>query len=161
GSIIQDETVIFKSQTQIMRKIFTLLAVLLSMAMFVQAQSKNGKITGSIKDGPQKNLQSATITLLRAKDSSSVKFSVTNKDGNYEFVNIAEGKYLVSVTLVGYDKSFSALFEITAAKPEVSLGTIVLTEAAKSIGGVTVTAKRPFIEAKIDKTVVNVEASPS
>jgi iron complex outermembrane receptor protein len=144
-----------------MRKIFTLLALFLSMAMFVDAQTKIGKINGSIKDGPQKNLQSATITLLRAKDSSSVKFSVTNKEGKYEFVNISEGKYLVSATLVGYEKSFSTPFEITAARPEISLGTITLTEAAKNLGGVTVTAKRPFIEAKIDKTVVNVESSPS
>ena len=70
-----------------MRRIFTLPAIFFGTAMFLQAQTKTGKITGSIKDGPQKNLQSATITLLRAKDSSSVKFSVTNKEGNYEFVN--------------------------------------------------------------------------
>jgi iron complex outermembrane recepter protein len=144
-----------------MRKIFTLLAIFLCSALLVQAQIKNGKVTGSIKDGPQKNLQSATITLLRAKDSSAVKFSVTSKDGNYEFVNVKEGKYLVSVTLVGYQKAFSPSFEINEANAEVNLTTITLNEAAKNLGGVTVTAKRPFIEAKIDKTVVNVEASPT
>jgi iron complex outermembrane recepter protein len=144
-----------------MRKVIVLLALFLSMAMFVQAQTKNGKINGSIKDGPQKNLQSATITLLKAKDSSSVKFTVTNKDGVYEFADISEGKYMVSVTLVGYDKSFSTPFEITAANPEIKLETITLTETVKGIGGVTVTAKKPFIETKIDKTVVNVEASPT
>ena len=31
----------------------------------------------------------------------------------------------------------------------------------KDLGGVTVTAQRPFIETKIDKTVVNVDASPT
>src|SRR6185436_5196063 len=144
-----------------MRKVYTLLAVFLGMALFVHAQTKNGKVTGSIIDGPQKNLQSATITLLRAKDSASVKFSVTNREGNYEFVSVKEGKYLVSVTLVGYQKAFSPSFEITSSNPEIKLGTITLVEAPKSLGGVTVTAKRPFIEAKIDKTVVNVEASPS
>ncbi|MFI5130910.1 MAG: TonB-dependent receptor domain-containing protein, partial [Chitinophagales bacterium] len=143
-----------------MRKSVTLMAVFIGMAMFVQAQTKTGKITGSIKDGPQKNLQSATITLLRAKDSSSVKFSVTNKEGTYEFINVKEGKYLVSVTLVGYEKSFSPSFEINEANSEINLATIVLTESAKNLGGVTVSAKRPFIEAKIDKMVVNVEASP-
>jgi hypothetical protein len=66
---------------------------------------------------------------------------VTNKEGKYEFADISEGKYLVSATLVGYEKSFSAPFEITAAKPEISLGTITLTEAAKNLGGVTVSAK--------------------
>jgi outer membrane receptor protein involved in Fe transport len=144
-----------------MRKLFLLQAVFLSMAMFVYAQTRNGKIIGSIKDGPQKNLQSATISLLRAKDSSTIKFTVTNKDGSYEFADINEGKYLVSVTLVGYEKSFTPVFEITAANPEINLGTIVLAEVAKGLEGVTVTAKRPFIESKIDKTIVNVDASPT
>jgi len=143
-----------------MRKI-SLLTLLTGLALFVQGQIKNGKITGSIKDGPQKNLQSATISLLRVKDSSTVKFTVTDKEGNYEFSNVKEGKYLVSVTLVGYEKSYSQSFDISEANSEIKLGTITLTEAAKSIGGVTVTAKKPFIETKIDKTVVNVESSPS
>jgi len=140
-----------------MRIILTLLAVLAGLALFAQG---NGKITGNIKDGPQKNLQSATIALLRAKDSSTIKFSVTNKDGYYEFVNVKEGKYLVSVTLVGFEKSFSQPFEVTGANPEINVAVITLTESAKSLGGVTVTAKKPFIETKIDKTIVNVEASP-
>src|SRR5258706_16115507 len=144
-----------------MRKIFTVLAFFLSMVTFVHAQVKTGKITGSIKDGPQKNLQYATITLLRAKDSSSVKFSVSNKEGNFEFVNIKEGKYLVSVTLVGYEKSLSPSFKINEANSEINLGTFVLNESAKNLGGVTVSAKKPFIKAKIDKMVVNVESSKS
>ena len=32
---------------------------------------------------------------------------------------------------------------------------------AKSLGDVTVNSKKPFIETKIDKTIVNVEASPT
>ena len=144
-----------------MRERLTVMAILISSALLAQAPKKNVKITGTIKDGPQKNLQSATITLLKAKDSSTVKFSISDKDGKYEFVDIPEGKYLVSVSLVGYEKSFSTPFEVTSASPDINLGTIVLVEEARSIGGVTVTAKKPFIETKIDKTVVNVESSPT
>jgi iron complex outermembrane recepter protein len=144
-----------------MRKITLLLAAVLGSILFVAAQSKNGKITGSIKDGSLKDLQSSTITLLRAKDSSSIKFAVANKNGEYEFAGIPEGKYIVSVTSVGYGKTFSPSFEITEAKPEINLGIITLTETAKTIGEVTVSARRPFIETRIDKTVVNVEASPT
>ena len=144
-----------------MRKVFALLAISLGMASLVNAQTKKGKINGSIKDGSQKNLQSTTITLLKAKDSSSVKFAVANKNGEYEFVNISEGKYIVSVTSVGYEKVFSAVFEITEALSEINLGVMTLAEKSRSLGEVTVTAKKPFIETKIDKTVVNVEASPT
>lgn len=144
-----------------MRKILGLLAISLAIGSFTYAQSKKGKIKGTIKDASEKNLQSATISLLKAKDSSSVKFAVANKNGEYEFVNISEGKYIVSVTSVGYEKVFSTVFEITEAIPEVSLAVITLAEKTKNLSEVTVTAKKPFIETKIDKTIVNVEASPT
>ena len=38
---------------------------------------------------------------------------------------------------------------------------LVISEQAKDLGGVTVTAKKPFIEARPDKTIVNVDASPT
>ena len=37
--------------------------------------------------------------------------------------------------------------------------TIELIPVAKSVAGVTVTAKKPLIEQRIDRTIVNVEAS--
>lgn len=144
-----------------MRKIITFAAVFLGVTTVVNAQAKKGKINGSIKDGSQKNIETATITLLKAIDSSSVKFAVANKNGDYEFVNISEGKYIVAVISIGYEKVFSTAFEITEAKPEMKLGTITLIETAKNLEGVTVTAKKPFIETKIDKTIVNVESSPT
>jgi hypothetical protein len=49
-----------------MRKMTSLLAVFSGMILFAQAQTKIGKISGAIKDGSRKNLQLATITLLRA-----------------------------------------------------------------------------------------------
>ncbi|HEY0732617.1 MAG TPA: outer membrane beta-barrel family protein, partial [Chitinophagaceae bacterium] len=43
----------------------------------------------------------------------------------------------------------------------VELPVTVLNEAAKSLQEVTVQSTRPFVETKIDKTVVNVDASPT
>ena len=143
-----------------MRNLFTLLTgILFSVITF--SQTKNAKIAGLITDESQKPLQSASVSLLRAKDSSLVKIAVTNKEGKYEFENIGEGKYLLSVTSVGFQKRFGSALEITADNSLLNAETIKLPAEAKSIEGVTVTAKRPFIETKIDKTVVNVDASPT
>ncbi|HZI54595.1 MAG TPA: outer membrane beta-barrel family protein, partial [Chitinophagaceae bacterium] len=73
----------------------------------------------------------------------------------------AEGNFLLSVSSVGYEKKFSQAFEISTVNSSLQIDPMQLTEAAKSLGGVTVTAKKPFIETKIDKTVVNVDASPT
>lgn len=142
-----------------MRKILTLLTVSLITTLVSQAQSLQGKISGTIIDGGVKTIESATITLHRAKDSSVAKMSVASKEGKYEFDGIGEGQYFVSVTAVGHSKGFSGTFEINSANTSVALKTIELVPQAKSLGVVTVASKKPLIEQKIDRMVVNVEAS--
>src|SRR5260221_7647319 len=99
-----------------MRKLFTLLlASLTAFSLNVMAQGKNGKITGTVIDGSQKVIESATITLLKAKDSSVAKISMADKTGKFEFENIPEGKYLVSISAVGHQPGYSESVEITTA----------------------------------------------
>ncbi len=143
-----------------MRKILTMLTFALTTLSFVgYAQIKNGKVSGTVIDGSIKTIESATITLLRATDSSVVKMSVADKTGKYEFDGVPEGQYLVSITAVGHNKGFSEPFAITSANSVVTVKTIELVPKPKAMGEVTVTAKKPLIEQKIDRMVVNVEAA--
>ncbi|HVG42336.1 MAG TPA: TonB-dependent receptor, partial [Chitinophagaceae bacterium] len=138
----------------LMTGIFVTLFPLVSLA-----QTKTGKVSGTVQDGSQKVIESATITLLKAKDSSVAKLSVADKGGKFGFENIKDGKYLVAVTAVGHQKGFSETFEINDANSTVTLKPIELLPQSKSLKAVEVTAKRPLIEQKIDRTIVNVEAS--
>src|SRR5437762_8232982 len=104
-----------------MKKIFTLLCIAMLFASAIIPQTKQGKINGTVKDGDQKAIHSATVSLLKAKDSSLIKFAATNKNGEYEFVDVADGKYLLSVTNVGYTKVLSSSFEISAVASIVSV----------------------------------------
>ena len=124
--------------------------VLLFSALFTNAQ-----ITGIVKqDG--KAVANATVTLHNAKDSSTVKLGVTNNDGKYTFGGIKAGRYLVSASFVGYAKAFGNVFTTTDAPYTVS--EIILQKNANSnLGDVTVVAKKPMIEVKADKTILNVE----
>jgi iron complex outermembrane receptor protein len=142
-----------------MKKIFTLFSLAFFFSFIANAQSGN-KITGSVRDAALKNIQSATVSLLKAKDSSIVKFSSTTKGGAFEFSDISNGQYLVAVSSVGYEKAYSIIFEVSSSSA-TSVPVISLTEQAKGLTNVTVTAKKPFIETKIDKTIVNVESSPT
>ena len=143
-----------------MKKLLTLcLSICLTIWSF--SQEKTGKVSGLVQDQSGKDLQAATISLLKAKDSVLVKATATGKDGKFEFDQVANGDYLVLVTSVGFEKNYSASFAINTANPAVQVPAVKMIEAAKGIGGVTVTAKRPFIETKIDKTIVNVDASPT
>src|SRR5215217_2671099 len=140
-----------------MKKIFTMLAVLgISMVSFGQTK---GKITGIVQDGNQKIIEAATISLLRAKDSTIAKVAAADKSGKFEFENISEGKYLVAITAIGHQKGYSPTFEINSDNSSIILNTISLVPKDKSMAEVTIAAKRPLVEHRIDRTIINVEAS--
>ncbi|MBL7748923.1 MAG: TonB-dependent receptor, partial [Chitinophagaceae bacterium] len=143
-----------------MRKILTMLTIaLMALSSVSYAQMKNGKVSGTVIDGSTKTIESATITLLRAKDSSVAKMSVADKTGNFQFEGVTEGTYFVTITAVGHDKGVSETFSITEANSAIVLKTIELVPVAKAVAGVTVTARKPLVEQKLDRMVVNVEAS--
>ncbi len=144
----------------IMRKTFILCSFLF-VSLTVVAQNKTGKISGIIQDATGKPLPSISVSLLKASDSSLVKVAVTGKEGQYEFENIADGSYIVSSASVGYDKSHSTAFTLSESKNAVQLDVLQMNVSAKGLSEVVVSAKRPFIETKIDKTVINVDASPT
>lgn len=143
-----------------MRKLFNLLILsnLFCLPLAGLAQTNPGKITGTVKNGTEKNLAGATVTLLHAKDSSIAKVNVAGTDGRYIFENIAMGKYLVAVTATEHAKTFSPVFEVSDSSA-ITLKPIELSTQVKSLSAVTITAKRALVEQKIDRTIVNVEAS--
>ena len=67
--------------------------------------SKNfdsGYIKGKIKNNNNINLEFATVSLYDNKDNSLVEGTITNSKGKFLFTNIAEGKYRVSISFIGY-----------------------------------------------------------
>jgi iron complex outermembrane receptor protein len=144
-----------------MKKCTWFVSILCSLSFTVIAQTKSGKISGQVTDANAQGVESATASLQRAKDSSLVKVAVSDKKGHFDFEELSEGEYYVIITAVGYAKNKSKLINLGAAGT-VQLPSIQLQKAAaKSLGEVTVTAKKPLIENKIDRMVVNVEAAPT
>ena len=103
-------------------------------------------------------LASATVSLLKAADSSLVKLALSNKEGEYEFDGIRAGDYLVTVTSVGFAPYRSGVISVTANQ---QLPQVLMVRGDESLAGVTVTSKKPLVEARLDKMIVNVDASPS
>ncbi len=142
-----------------MRKLLTVLLAIATLSFVSYGQEGVGKVSGKVIDGNTKTIESATITLLRAKDSSVAKISVANKEGNFGFENIAEGKYLVAISAVGHTKGYSGTFEINTVNTSVTLKPIELIPVSKELGNVIVTGRKPLVEQKIDRMLVNVEAA--
>jgi len=142
----------------ILKLLFVLPALFLVPAISFAQQT--GKISGTIKSADDKVIDAATISLLKSKDSVLVKISVSDKNGVFEFENIKAGKYFITADAVGYGKYSGTAFDVTEGQA-LTLGAISMAAASKGLGAVTVSATRPLIENKIDRTVVNVDASPT
>jgi len=140
-----------------MKTYFYTLLILLTLSNFrTQAQ---GKITGQITDHKGKIVEFATITLLQAKDSSLVKGALADANGTFEFEKIKFGSYLIAISQLGYQKFYTPKFSLSSENPSIKLSNLTLVEESKELNEVVITARKPFIEQQIDKTVVNVENS--
>ncbi len=129
--------------------------LLLSLFSFIAFTSIAQKIKGVVKDAEGKLLANASVSLLNAKDSAVIKISITDAAGEYKFQNIKEGKYLTDVNYIGYAVAHSAVFEVAGG--DVSIPAVSLARANNGLKDVVVTAKKPIIEVKADKTILNVE----
>lgn len=131
--------------------------VLLLCSCFLSMLSYAQKISGIVKDENGKEKRSVTVTLVRSNDSSAVKFTATKDDGSYAFENIPAGIYKVNVSHVGYAPGFSG--ELNFANANVTIPAISLQKASASLAAVTVTSKKPIVEVRADKMIVNIEGT--
>lgn len=138
--------------------LITALVLLLGQFTSKAQNPGSGKVSGTVS-GIQKPIEAATVSLLRTKDSSVVKLAVTGRSGNFE-IEGKEGSYLISIQAVGFTRYYSERFQLNAGTTH-SFKAIELIAINKQLAGVTVASRKPLIEQKIDRMVVNVEASPT
>lgn len=141
-----------------MRRILTAAVIGLSSLLNTAIAQTGSTIKGKISDNNGKALQSVTVSLLKSTDSSLVKADVTDANGAFEMVYGKEGKYLLSYVMIGFERTYSSVFEVKNGQG-FDAGNITLQPAATKLQDVTVTSRKPMIEIKADKTVFNVENS--
>ncbi len=143
-----------------MKKFTTLLTAML-LTLLLYAQNKSGKISGTVTSPGNKPVEAATVQLLKAGANTLVKTAITDKAGNYVFEKLPDGNYIISISAAGFAKKQTAAVTISSSVQTVNMPATEMAIQSKALEGVTVTASKPFIEQKTDRTVVNVEASPS
>lgn len=135
------------------------LAIWINIALTVQAQQPPAiQVYGTVKDSDGKNFEYATVAIYQAKDSVLVKSAFTEADGKFSFGQLAYGSYQIRIAAMGYNNYKSAILQIDAGRQSIDLGDIRLTAIAHTLKEVNITQKKAFVERKIDRTVVNVDA---
>ncbi len=127
------------------------------MVLCITAPAVSQKISGTINDENGKPAAATTVTLLRGKDSAALKYATTSKEGKYSFYPVADGQYLISASHIGYTTLKTEL--ITVAGSDIMMNEVSLKKNTASLAAVTVTASRPIVEVRADKTILNVEGT--
>ena len=121
--------------------------------------AQTGRLTVQVTNESQEALENITLELVRSRDSVLVKAGISDRNGMVELERLRPGDYLVRASGVNFNTRYSAPFSITEQQPEQTLPKLILQPRAAQLSGVTVTARKPFIQKLSDRIVVNVENS--
>jgi hypothetical protein len=130
----------------------TIIIFLITNILSLPLVAQQSDITGVVKD--KKNAEGiafATVSILRS-DSSMVAGSITNETGYFSINNINNGKYVLRVSHIGNEIYYSPV----KVEGQTRLNDIALSESDQVLHEVIVNGKRPFVEQKVDRYIVNV-----
>lgn len=113
-------------------------------------------ISGKVKDSEtKKGLDYATVSLYNITNEKPVDGTVTKTSGQYTLAMVHPGIYVLKAAFLGYRQSHSDTVHIAAGATKIKLPDLLLVREAKDLDAVTVVARLPIVENKIDKIVYN------
>jgi len=141
-----------------MKHKLTLLMLCLFSVLSVQAQTNRASVSGKILDNTTKTpVEQAAIRVLSLPDSTFVTGISSKKDGSFSIPSLKKGRYLMKVTFIGYSV-LTRSFQLTAAKPTMNFGEILMKPDAVMLKGTVVTAEAPPVVVVQDTLVYNASA---
>lgn len=137
---------------------FILIFTLMILVTGLKAQNK-GVIKGILTDGHKEAVPFASVLLKNMVDSSLYKGELTNEQGAFVFDAVKNGRYFIETQAIGFEKVAGLTVELNETTQQADLGVINLSSSSQTLSAVTVTAEQPFMERKVDRTIVNIENS--
>ncbi|PKQ46929.1 outer membrane beta-barrel protein [Confluentibacter flavum] len=137
-----------------MKYFFTLAFILYTLVSF--SQVKSFKVQGKLISEDEKTpLESATVYLERAKDSTMVTYTITDRAGNFSLENRTDEAELgMFISFVGYQTHFQ---KVKIDNKEINLGTINLKTDIDALDEIIVRSTPP-ITVKQDTLEFNVRS---
>ena len=136
----------------------TLFAFLFLCCLSTNLKAQNATIEGLLYNENSQPVDFANVILYTTSDSTLTKVEYTNASGEFNFTEVPVDEYFITFNYVGYENFSSNSFQITSGESKV-LDPFSFDSPANQLNEVTVTAKRPLLELKPDKVVMNVAGS--
>ena len=113
------------------------------------------RLSGIVHDeATEEGMAFVTVALL---DDTGIVIAATTTDeqGNYELLDIPAGNYMLQFSFIGYITS-QFVIGISGKQPEMYIEPVMLLTESKQLSILTITAKKPLLERKIDRIIMNV-----
>lgn len=120
------------------------------------AQTKQVVIRGKILTENRLPAEAVTLVLLRAGDSAIVKSTISDKNGQYQFLNVQPRDYLLLISKIGYKRSYSGPYKVESGE-SIVINDITLGIVTQQLKEVAVVGKKDYVETRTDKTVLNID----
>lgn len=133
------------------------ITALLLWAVCASARQQNVRsISGTVIDAAtEKPIEFATVALI-APDSTIVNGTTTDSAGHFTIERIPSGEYKLMAAFIGYTSLITDLSAVPARE-----AVLALEPDAEMLEEAVVTARRPVIEQKLDKLVMNISDAVS
>ncbi|GAA5221630.1 TonB-dependent receptor domain-containing protein [Membranihabitans marinus] len=116
-------------------------------------------VSGRLTDDSDEALPFANIILHKSVDSTMATMDYSAEDGSF-ILNVSEpDSYYLHISYVGYQDFTSTSFSLNDKEASKDFSTISLNVSGAMLDELVVTAKRPLLEVKPDKMVLNVAGS--
>jgi hypothetical protein len=126
-----------------------LLFLFAATVSFSQSLSLKGKVT----DPENVPLESATVYLTSAKDSTVVDYTITNRNGNWEIkTRKTDQPMFLKISFVGFSSYNQKIESVTE---DVNFGTIKMSDKATELGELVINGEIPPIRIKSDTLEFN------
>ena len=135
-----------------------LLGIKTTMAQNMTAASDTlGRVEGKITDEEGLPVSGVTLRVMTAKDSVFCTGAVTDSSGIYRVGKLAYGSYVMSYSMIGFQKGF-VNFNVTSARPAISVPVLKIVSTDLILNAAVVTASLPPVTVIDDTVSYNADA---
>jgi iron complex outermembrane recepter protein len=125
--------------------------------LFILKMNAQSSLNGVLRDEKKEPLGFGTVLLLKSVDSSFLKSALSAENGTYLFEKIEAGNYILKATFIGFSDIFSE--KITVSSSNITIPDLQFKQNSTNLKEVTITFRKPVVEVKADKTILNVEGT--
>jgi Outer membrane protein beta-barrel family/Carboxypeptidase regulatory-like domain len=134
-----------------MKRLVLFIAIISSLSVKAQQGAVKGKLKDTLSAQP---VTGATITLMTARDSTLVSFTMTGSNGEFNLSGIRKGDYRLLITHINYHNTQRKI-KLDENKTSIDLGEIPLGDKFKTLEEIVIEAEAPPVTLKADTVEYN------